>query len=548
MFKLNLNSKKSAWLCLFFVVSLIVSSCSTTKRIKNYCDSREFDKLEKYTDSEDYRERNAILEGLRQYDNPEVIPYLLETAENSTGKVFARALDVLDSYHRKEIKEFLFNELDSSSSSIQRKIIILEHISKYVSKDNIHHIKRYLKSDNSELQLQAAEVLVKKGDKSGEGIVADYLHSDFFIIQRKAARIIGYYENREYVPVLKSLLNESDPVLKENVKFSLKKILGNDYQQVLKKYATRADKKEIEEEPKKQLASQTKKEQGKHKGQDKTDKKSTGQKPRFFSSVDKDIPENNIRQSNTYALIIGNQDYSSYQTNLQSESNVDFARHDAKVFKKYMVKTLGVPEDNILFKTDAKYIEMERAVNKLSLLSKNSEEPLKLIFYYAGHGFPDEKTHEPYLIPVDVSGSELEYALKLKDIYKKLTRYPCERVTVFLDACFSGGARSQGLIASRGVKIKPRESHLNGKVVVFSASSGKQSALPYNSKSHGIFTYYLLKKINETKGRVTYSELADYVESRVSMRSILVNNKEQKPHVNVGLPAKDNWKEWKLIE
>ena len=89
---------------------------------------------------------------------------------------------------------------------------------------------------------------------------------------------------------------------------------------------------------------------------------------------------------------------------------------------------------------------------------------------------------------------------------------------------------------------------MNGKVVVFLASSERQSDLPYNSKAHGIFTYYLLKKINETKGRVSCSELPDYVENRVSMRSVLVNNKEQKPRVNVGLPAKDHWKGWKLIE
>ena len=49
----------------------------------------------------------------------------------------------------------------------------------------------------------------------------------------------------------------------------------------------------------------------------------------------------------------------------------------------------------------------------VSKLGNNAE----LIFYYAGHGFPDELTKEPYLIPVDVSTSYLNNAISLDDLY-----------------------------------------------------------------------------------------------------------------------------------
>jgi uncharacterized caspase-like protein len=119
-------------------------------------------------------------------------------------------------------------------------------------------------------------------------------------------------------------------------------------------------------------------------------------------------------------------------------------------------------------------------------------------------------------------------------------------VTVFLDACFSGGARGQGLVAARGVKIKPKEESLNGKLVVFSASSGDQSSLPYKEKGHGIFTYFLLKKLQDSKGEVSYKELSDYLRSQVSLQSVVINSKEQDPQTNVSPSAVAEWEKWKL--
>ncbi|MFM7722563.1 MAG: hypothetical protein ACKO7C_06110, partial [Bacteroidota bacterium] len=50
------------------------------------------------------------------------------------------------------------------------------------------------------------------------------------------------------------------------------------------------------------------------------------------SDVDKDIPTGIASKQNRYALIIGNEDYSSKQPGLEKEVNVDFAANDARVF------------------------------------------------------------------------------------------------------------------------------------------------------------------------------------------------------------------------
>ncbi|MFO7789400.1 MAG: caspase family protein [Bacteroidota bacterium] len=264
-----------------------------------------------------------------------------------------------------------------------------------------------------------------------------------------------------------------------------------------------------------------------------------------LSDVDKDIPVSRVNKKNTYALIIGNEDYSSYQRGLNSETDVDYAVNDATVFKKYATNTLGINEDNIYFLTDATAATMARYIELVSkIVSKIPGS--ELVFYYAGHGFPDENEKIPYLIPVDVNATNLSSAIKLSEVYKQFSETGAEKVTVFLDACFSGGGRKEGLLAARSVKIKPKETAISGNMIIYTASSGEQSSLPYKEKQHGMFTYYLLKKLQSTEGNVTHGELAGYLKQKVSVSSLRVNEKEQDPTVNVSDDIKDTWENWKF--
>jgi uncharacterized caspase-like protein len=119
-------------------------------------------------------------------------------------------------------------------------------------------------------------------------------------------------------------------------------------------------------------------------------------------------------------------------------------------------------------------------------------------------------------------------------------------VILFLDACFSGGGRNAGLMASRGVKIVPKNVSLTGHVVVFSASDENQSALPFEEQKHGLFTYYLLKKLQETKGEVTLLELDAYLAKQVSIKAAMINKQEQTPKTNFSPAITGSWENWKL--
>ena len=264
------------------------------------------------------------------------------------------------------------------------------------------------------------------------------------------------------------------------------------------------------------------------------------------AEVDKNIPTSTIKNPNKIALIIGNEDYSSRQSGLSSESNVAFAINDAQVFKEYCLKTFGINENNLFYLTNATAGEMSQKINLIAQLLSKMNGKGELVFYYAGHGQPNETTKVPYLVPVDVNATNLSNAINLFDLYTTISASNPAKATFFLDACFSGGGRDAGLLAARAMKIKPKTQQITGNIVVLSATSEEQSALPFRDKKHGMFTYQLLKNIQEKKGILTYNELFNTTIERVSIESLRINQKSQDPNVLISETIIDQWGNWKV--
>jgi hypothetical protein len=270
------------------------------------------------------------------------------------------------------------------------------------------------------------------------------------------------------------------------------------------------------------------------------------EKASLTSEVDKNIPVSQRKDSLKFALLIGNEDYSRYQTGLNSEADVQFARNDAGILKEYLIKTLGFPENNVYLLLDATTGEMNQKIDLICKRAIKAGKEAELVFYYAGHGLPEESTRIPYLIPVDINSSNISQGIKLGDVLWRLGETGVKKVWIILDACFTGGARGTGLLATRSVKVKPSEDLLTGNTIVFSASSGDQSAMPYQKERHGLFTYFLLKKIQQTEGNISFGELSDYLQKMVSITSLEVNQKEQDPTVVYSQTIKEIWNKWKL--
>ena len=100
--------------------------------------------------------------------------------------------------------------------------------------------------------------------------------------------------------------------------------------------------------------------------------------------------------------------------------------------------------------------------------------------------------------------------------------------------------------SARGVAIKTKAQEPKGKMIVFTAAQGDETAYPYNSEQHGMFTYYLLRKLQQTKGDVTLGDLADYVISEVKKKSFDENNRSQTPTVVSSSSINSSWRAMKL--
>ena len=260
-----------------------------------------------------------------------------------------------------------------------------------------------------------------------------------------------------------------------------------------------------------------------------------------LSDVDVDVPESQMMRNQTYALIIGNEHY-------KFVSDVPFAQNDAAIFSEYCKKTLGIPASNIHLCNDAtKHMILEQEIEDWLTHEITQRAYKRLIVYYAGHGVPDIKDHnKAYLLPTDVYGTKPHHGIALDQFYAMIGNLGFERVTIFIDACFSGVNRdNEGLSVERAVEVEAQTAQpTTGNMVVFTAAYGNETAQSYHDEGHGLFTYYLLKELKETQGMVTYGKLGQAIQRNVTnVAPTLELRKKQTPRA-ITTYQTDEWKQF----
>lgn len=256
-------------------------------------------------------------------------------------------------------------------------------------------------------------------------------------------------------------------------------------------------------------------------------------------NVDNGIPQGKQSRDNLYAFIIANQNY--------PENEVAYALNDGKIFREYCSKTLGINNDHIFFYKNATTGSMIRCVEGIKQATRANNGNINVIFYYAGHAFPDEDTKAVYLLPVDGDSKITATGYSLSKLYSELGSIQAHSMVCFIDACFSGATREGGMLTEgRGVAIKIKEDIPQGNVVVFTSATGVETAHEYKAKRHGMFTYFLLKKLQESKGDVTLGELAEYITTNVKRSSFDENGTIQTPTVIPSPKLQNTWRNIRL--
>lgn len=257
------------------------------------------------------------------------------------------------------------------------------------------------------------------------------------------------------------------------------------------------------------------------------------------SDVDRNIPSSRNINEKMFAVIISNEDYKYVE-------DVPFANNDGAIFREYCIKALGVKEDHIKTLYNASKNEMAHEIGWLKNVIK-SHPNSSAIVYYAGHGVPDPADKAAYMLPVDGFASDVaSTGYSMDQMYKELGNMPADKIFVFIDACFSGAKRDGGMIEkARSVALETKKPKIQGNVIVLSAAQGTQTAHQDNNQHHGIFTYYLLKKLQSSRGNATIGDIGNYVTAEVS-RATSIKNIEQHPSLSYSDGILSGWENWKL--
>jgi hypothetical protein len=270
-----------------------------------------------------------------------------------------------------------------------------------------------------------------------------------------------------------------------------------------------------------------------------THKKKTKVKQKSASELVKNIPDASTKNPETIAVIIGNKNYSRYNSGIP---DVNFAASDAAAVKQNFIQLLGILPENII------YLEDATQANMISIFGseKNYKGKLynwvkpnvsKVIVYYSGHGAPSLNKKGAYLVPVDASVSYIsETGYSVDTLYKNLGKIPSVQNFVILDACFSGDSGGGALFKNVSPALYKTSSHIKNlkKSYLISSTSVGELSNWYPKMKHSLFTYYFIKGLqgeadtNKDKD-ITMLELQNYVQSQVSYRARRLNGMEQHP-------------------
>lgn len=263
---------------------------------------------------------------------------------------------------------------------------------------------------------------------------------------------------------------------------------------------------------------------------------SPAQAARIKSDVDRVPSVRRAPLKNAYALVLG------VETYREKLPKADYAANDAKLMGEYLTSVMGFPEENVVVRTDdnasltdfIKYVE--------NWLPNNVEKDAKVFVYFSGHGAPNPKTGNAYLVPFDGDPTFIESTgYPVERLYAALDKLPTDDVSVVLDSCFSG-AGGRSVLAKGARPLVQVVSVTKGtRASVLSAGASDQISNAYEEKGHGLLTYFLLKAFGgegdlNKDGAVTLAEAHEYARPNVQRVARKFYNNEQTPQFAPGKP------------
>ena len=230
----------------------------------------------------------------------------------------------------------------------------------------------------------------------------------------------------------------------------------------------------------------------------------------------------------TVAIIIGIQNYKRIP-------RAEYASDDAQVFYDYAIRALGIKPENIKLLLDDGADEVDiLAAFRNWLPMKVRKNKTDLVVFYSGHGLPSDDGKSLYFLPYNAHRELIEEtAINQNKIVSAIQAAQPRTVTMFIDACYSGQARSgETLMASaRPVALKSSAGAYPEGFTVITASQPDQISWSSPNLKHGIFSFYVMKGLegdadNNKDGKITVGELQNYLSDMVPRQAMSMSRKQ----------------------
>ncbi|MFD1333662.1 caspase domain-containing protein, partial [Methylopila musalis] len=256
--------------------------------------------------------------------------------------------------------------------------------------------------------------------------------------------------------------------------------------------------------------------------------------------------------ADSIAIVVGNRDY-------KQTTPVDYAHNDADAIRDYLVRGLGFRDSNVFLLKDATLNELNQAFGSEAnpqggrLWRSVTAGRSNVFVYYSGHGAPDLKTRQPFLLPQDGDPNFSESGFALETLYRNLELVkqkvgPDRQVIVMVDACFTGetGRRGENMLAVSAPGFSPAKPKAGAGILRLAATSGATPANWDDGARLGLFTSRFLMAAAglanpngpaspagaETR-RVAWSDLQSYVTREVRDAARREVGREQEPEIEV---------------
>lgn len=212
-----------------------------------------------------------------------------------------------------------------------------------------------------------------------------------------------------------------------------------------------------------------------------------------------------------YALIIGVSQYLHYPS-------LKLADNDAYRFEAFLRSLPGgaLRESDIILLIDAEanYQNIRKALHDLSRKAQSAGE--MLIIYYSGHGEKEGwLAYDSYGEPNDI--------ITYDEINRILAASPAQHKLYLADACYSGSA-FKGIQSDQGA----HQSLQSNNVTMITSSKADEKSSEDLKLSNGVFTYYLLKGLEDGAADANQDDIiTDYELMRYLERTIPQATKQQ---------------------